>query len=284
MLNSQAPQLSASSQPASSFSIKLTEYLNGKTLDEAVAKLEQEIKKEPAVVEKRFFLFQLMAVLGRWERALQQLQTCVKLGKALAATAHVYGDLVRTETMRAKVFAGEVTPRFLQEPSAWCAGVVQALALQAQNRIDEADQARSAAFDQVPECSGTLNTPDGQHNFAWLVDADSRLGPILEVILNGQYMWLAMDQVKSIEVAPPHDLRDLVWTIAEITLKEGDTVSAFIPTRYPQSETADDATRLARTTTWREVGATATIGLGQRIWMTDAQDVALFDCRKIAFN
>jgi type VI secretion system protein ImpE len=263
---------------------KLTDYLNGKTLAEAVTQLEQEIKKQPTAVEKRFFLFQLMVVMGHWERALQQLQTCVKLDKSLAATAHVYGDLVRTETIRAKVFAGEVPPRFLQEPPVWCAGIVQALALQAQNRIEEADQARSAAFDRLIECSGNLTTKDGQFSFDWLVDADSRLGAILEVILNGQYMWLAMDQVKSIEVAPPHDLRDLVWTIAEITLKEGDTLSAFIPTRYPHSEDTDDATRLARTTTWREVGTTTTIGSGQRMWMTNEMDLALFDCRKIIFN
>lgn len=263
---------------------KLTDYLHGRTLKEAVSQLEQEIKKQPAVVEKRFFLFQLMAVLGEWERALQQLQTCVKLDKSMAATAHVYGDLVRTEVTRAKVFSGEMPPRFLQEPPVWCAGVVYALALQAQNRIEDADQARSAAFNQVPECSGTLSVEDEQHTFAWLVDADSRLGPILEVVLNGQYMWLAMSQVHSIEVAPPHDLRDLVWTIAEITLKDGDTVSAFIPTRYPHSETADDVARLARSTTWQEVGTTATIGLGQRMWMTDKADFALFDSRKVVFN
>jgi type VI secretion system protein ImpE len=76
----------------------------------------------------------------------------------------------------------------------------------------------------------------------------------------------------------------LVWTIAEITLKDGDTVSAFIPTRYPHSETADDAARLARSTRWQEVGTTATIGLGQRMWMTDKADFALFDSRKIVFN
>jgi type VI secretion system protein ImpE len=263
---------------------KLTDYLDGKKLEEAVSQLEQEIKKQPAIVEKRFFLFQLMVVLGQWERALQQLQTCVKLDKTLAATVHVYGDLVRTEVARAKVFSGEVPPRFLQEPPVWCAGVVHALALQAQGHIDDADRTRSEAFDQVPECSGTISTQEMQQSFAWLVDADSRLGPILEVILNGQYMWLAMSQVKSIEVALPHDLRDLVWTIAEITLKDGGIISAFIPTRYPNSESGDDAARLARTTTWQEVGTTATVGLGQRMWMTDAADFSLFDSRKIVFN
>jgi type VI secretion system protein ImpE len=263
---------------------KLADYLHDKTLEQAVSQLEQEIKKQPAAVEKRFFLFQLMVVLGQWERALQQLQTGVKLDKTLAATAHVYGDLVRTEVTRAKVFAGEILPRFLQEPPTWSAGVVHALALHSQGRIEDADQARSEAFDQVPDYSGTISTKETQHSFAWLSDADSRLGPILEVILNGQYMWLTMNQIKSIEIAPPHDLRDLVWTIAEITLKDGDVISAFIPTRYPNSESADDSAKLARTTTWQEIGATATIGLGQRMWMTDTADFALFDSRKIVFN
>lgn len=263
---------------------KLDHYLDGKTLAQAVNQLEQEIKKQPAAVEKRFFLFQLMIVLGQWERALQQLQTSTKLNKALAATAHVYGDLVRTEVLRAKVFAGEILPRFLQEPPVWCAGIVQALALNAQGRIEDADQTRSEAFEKVPECSGVISTEEKQCSFTWLVDADSRLGPILEIILNGQYMWLAMTQIKSIEVAQPHDLRDLVWSIAEITLKDGDIISAFIPTRYPKSESADDSVKLSRTTTWQEVGTTVTIGLGQRMWMTDTNDFALFDSRKIVFN
>lgn len=263
---------------------KLADYLSGNSLTDVVSQVEQEIKKQPAAIEKRFFLFQLLAVLGDWQRALQQLQTCVKLDKALAPTAHVYGDLVRTETTRAKVFAGEHAPHFLQEPSQWCGGMVQALSLQTQGHIADADAARSDALGQAPECAGHLTTKEGEHSFDWLVDADSRLGPILEVIVSGQYMWLPLDQVQSIEVSHPHDLRDLVWTIAEITLKGGDTLSAFIPARYPGSETGEDNIRLSRLTTWQEVGETGTFGLGQRMWMTDQMDVALFDCRKITFK
>lgn len=264
---------------------KFTDYLHGRSLQEVVEQLEQEIKKQPAAVEKRFFLFQLMVVMGRWERALQQLQICVKLDKTLAATAHVYGDLVRAEVFRSKVFSGDTVPRFLQEPPTWCASLLQALNLQAQNLIDDADQMRSGALNQVPECSGVIHSRDNQqHIFTWLADADSRLGPIMELILNGQYMWLAMDQVKSIEIEPPHDLRDVVWAIAEITLKDGGVVSAFIPARYPNSERAEDNVRLALITNWHDIGTTATVGLGQRMWMTDVADFSLFDNYKIVFN
>ena len=45
---------------------KFTDYLHGRSLQEAVEQLEQELKKQPAAVGKRFFLFQLMVVMGQW--------------------------------------------------------------------------------------------------------------------------------------------------------------------------------------------------------------------------
>jgi type VI secretion system protein ImpE len=53
--------------------------------------------------------------------------------------------------------------------------------------------------------------------------------------------------------------------------------------RYPGSELADDAIRLARESRWREEGKTGVFGLGQKTWMTDAGDVGLLDLRVITF-
>lgn len=274
-----------SQQNGNPSSSRFSDYLSDKTLVEVVKQLEQEIRKQPTVIEKRLFLFQLMVVMGEWQRALQQLQVCVGLDKEMASVAHIYGDLVRSEFYRNKVFSGEISPRFLQEPPTWCAGFLRSLVLQAQNSVEKADQVRSEALNQIPECSGVIYDRDNnQYTFAWLIDADSRLGPIIELILNGQYMWLALNQIKKIRIEPPYNLCDVVWVAAEITLKNGDEVSAFVPVRYPHSETANDGVKLARITTWCDVGATATIGMGQRMWMTDIADFSLLDTNNIVFN
>ena len=41
---------------------------------EALQSLQAEIRKAPADASLRVFLFQLLAVLGQWERALTQLR------------------------------------------------------------------------------------------------------------------------------------------------------------------------------------------------------------------
>ena len=48
--------------------------LNQGNLTQALAELQDQIKKEPSNPKLRVFLFQLLAVSGQWERALVQLK------------------------------------------------------------------------------------------------------------------------------------------------------------------------------------------------------------------
>ena len=89
--------------------------------------------------------------------------------------------------------------------------------------------------------------------FAWIADADERLGAVLEAISTAATSGCRSSACRRIETDPP-DLRDTVWLPARLTLANGATVTASIPTRYPGSEAAgDDALRLARNTEWRQL-------------------------------
>ena len=46
-------------------------------------------------------------------------------------------------------------------------------------------------MDDAPTAAGTVNG----RRFEWIADADSRLGPMLEVIINGRYGWLPMASI-----------------------------------------------------------------------------------------
>ena len=83
----------------------------------------------------------------------------------------------------------------------------------------------------------------------------------------------------------PIDLRDAVWTPAEIKLANGGDIVALIPTRYAGT-TADgsDAEKLARATQWKDVGADTYTGLGQRLLTTDLGDTALMDVRLLEMD
>ena len=50
------------------------DYLRSGQLDEALTSLREAVKKSPADAKLRIFLFQLLCVVGSWDKALTQLQ------------------------------------------------------------------------------------------------------------------------------------------------------------------------------------------------------------------
>ncbi len=75
---------------------------------------------------------------------------------------------------------------------------------------------------------------DGQP-FEWIADADSRLGPVLEAVINGRYYWVPFSRLSRIQIEPPEDLRDMVWMPAHLQFENGGESVALIPTRYQGS-------------------------------------------------
>jgi type VI secretion system protein ImpE len=257
---------------------KAEQWLRLGDLQEALKDLQAHIRREPANSGLRVFLFQLLAVRGDWTRALAQLDVAVELDKKAGPLAQVYREAIRCETARAEVFAGRQNPLVLGEPPAWLAILFEALRLDAQTHYAHAAELRGLAFEQAEAVSGEI---DGQP-FQWIADADSRLGPVAEVIINGQYYWVPFQRIQQIHFEPPVDLRDLIWAQARFILDNGGEAFGLIPVRYPGSETApDSALALSRKTEWRELSETVFAGLGQRILATDAAEYALLELRHI---
>jgi type VI secretion system protein ImpE len=246
-----------------------------------LAALQADLRRRPEDVRQRVFLVQLLMVLGDWERALTQLGVLKELDATTLPMVHSYGAAIQCERLRAAVFRGERSPLLFGEPEPWMAEMVRAVGLQAQGLVSEAAALRAGALEAAPATPGTLNgTP-----FEWLADADPRLAPLLEVLLNGNYYWVPLQRVREIRVEAPADIRDLVWLPAEFVWTNGGEASGFIPTRYPGSESSsDDAIRLARKTDWAGVGADDAIGLGQRLLATNETELPLLELRSITFE
>lgn len=246
--------------------------------EQALARLQEQVRKDPSNPKLRVFLFQLLAVLGHWGRSLTQLKLAGELDAANLLMAQTYREAVLCEVLRGEVFAGKRSPLIFGDPQPWLALLVEALRLDAENQVAEAAHLRGQAFEQAPAEAGTINGQD----FAWIADADSRLGPVLEGIVNGRYYWIPFNRIRSIEIDQPADLRDLVWMPALFTWVNGGQASGLIPTRYPGSETSTDPQiRLSRRTEWLELASDAYRGLGQRILATNNEDYGLMDVRKI---
>jgi type VI secretion system protein ImpE len=195
--------------------------------------------------------------------------------------AQIFRPVIECEMLRAEVFAGKRTPLIFGEPQEWIGLLVQAGIHLAEGRFDAAGELRSQAFDLAPASAGKLN----DQPFEWIADADSRLGPLLEVILEGKYYWVPFSRIARIEIEKPVDLRDLIWIPARFTWTNGGAVSAHIPVRYPGSEhAADDTLRLSRQTAWKEQGPDCFVGLGHRILTTSGAEHPLLECRTIELN
>ncbi len=266
------------------------EALRDGDVDQALADLQDEVRAFPDEPRHRIFLFQLLSVLGRWDRALTQLQVVRDLDPGAVAMVRTYEAVLRCEMLRRGVFAGERTPMILGDPAPWMAQLVEALRLSAQGDYAASQRLRGEAYDQAPVSTGKLSiSSDPQFGsgesdaaFAWLADADTRLGPMLEVIVNGRYYWAPIQRIARIDIDPPEDLRDIVWLPARfLWTNEGQAVG-MIPTRYPGSDASDDPqVRLARRTEWREAGQGVYEGMGQRVLATDQGEYAIMNVRRI---
>jgi len=243
----------------------------------ALALLQEQVRDRPGDARLRIFLFQLLSVLGQWERALNQLKVASSLDPAALAMEQTYSDAVRCETVRDGVFGGTRAPLVFGEPEQWLALLIESLLLAGRGEEAQGRELRARAFEEAPASSGTL---DGRA-FEWIADADARLGPVMEAVINGRYYWVPFARLSRIEIEPPTDLRDLVWTPAHLEFANGGEAVALIPTRYPGSHAAEGPVALARKTIWEETAAGVHVGLGQRIWTTEADEVPLMQVRAV---
>ncbi len=253
------------------------DYLRAGRLKDSLQTLQQSVRGNAADPKLRVFLFQLLCALGDWERALNQLEVLASFGPQTTMLARVFQPVVQCERLRGKVFSGEHTPIIFGQPEEWMGLLVRANELFAKGNSDAAAALRERAFAEAP---GTAGKIDGVP-FEWIADADPRLGPMLEVILDGHYYWVPFSRIQRIAIEKPSDLRDLVWIPAQFVWANGGEASGHIPTRYAHTEKSeDDQLRLARKTDWVERGG-VTVGFGQRLLVTDQGDHPLLECRII---
>jgi type VI secretion system protein ImpE len=247
-------------------------------LVEALAQLQQKVRQDPANAESRVFLFQLLSVLGDWDRAMTQLSVCGELDAGTLAMVQTYREAVQCEVLREQIFAGTKAPLIFGKPGQWVALLLEAVKLTATGHHEQAQEVRAEAFESASATSGRID----DQPFEWIADADLRLGPMLEAIVNGRYCWVPFDHIRTINIEEPADLRDRVWMPAYFTWSNGGETVGLIPTRYPGSHLSDDPQiRLAAKTDWRELPAETYLGEGQRLLATDGGEFPLMDIRVI---
>ncbi len=244
----------------------------------ALEGLTAAVKARPAEPRLRIFLAQLLCVLGQWERAHTQLNVAADLQPDAGSMREMVGHALRCEKIRAAVFAGRRSPMVFGQPDEWLALLIESILQAGSGNPDLSHSLAQRAFDQAPATSGML---DG-HPFAWIADADSRLGPVLEAMVNGRYYWIPFSRLARIAFEPVVDLRDRVWIPATLAFANGGEAIAMVPVRYPGTEASEDGGLLmAAKTEWQDLGEERYAGLGQRVLVTDNGEHDLLSVRLI---
>src|ERR1035437_1280604 len=142
-------------------------------LDQAVQALGAELRDNPGDVQRRTFLFELLCFAGAYDRAEKHLDVLAQGGKDAQLGALLYEGALHAERTRSELFQKREYP--LAKPAA-------------------------------AELTGTLN---GQP-FESFEEGDQRLGARLEVYAPGQYMWLPLEHIASIEMDAFKHVRELL--------------------------------------------------------------------------
>jgi type VI secretion system protein ImpE len=256
------------------------ELIKAGDIEGALHELQQRVRKQPADPGNRIFLFQLMAVLGQWKRALTQLDVVNDLDKSVWPLVHAYREAINCEMHREAVFQGKSKPLVLGEPQQWMALLIEAQRAFARGEMNAFADLNGQAFELAPASGGRINDVP----FEWLADADQRFGPVLELIFNGHYYWAPLDAIKLLRTEEPTDLRDLVWLPAEVTWANGGQNMVMLPARYPLLSGVGQDYLLCRKTDWQDRGNEVFEGIGQRMIATDQSDYPLLQVRSIEFD
>jgi type VI secretion system protein ImpE len=261
--------------------MEAAELLRQGKLNEALEALSNQVRSDPSNAKHRVFLFQLLCVLGKWDRALTQLNVAGEVDPKNLLMAEVCRQALQCEALRKEVFAGKKLPLVFGQPQEWVGWMIQANQHSAQGHFREAQELRDRALEAAPAVAGRIN----DNGFDWVADADPRLGPILEAIIEGRYFWIPFQNINQIKIEKPVDLRDVIWAPANFVWSNGGAAVGFIPARYAGSEDVDDSgVRLGRKTDWIERGTSFAVPVGQRLFATDQGEYPMLEVRALTLG
>jgi len=263
--------------------VRAKELLDANQLSAAIAELNQDVKSHPADSRLRTFLFELLCFAGEYERAERQLDVIGHQNESAGTGIgiEVYRQLLKADKARQRWFAEGLKPTFLLEPPSWIQHQLEAGNRLRGQQAEEAKALLQEAAHSRPKLTGLVNGKP----CADFRDSDDRLGPVLEVFLRENYVWLPFEQVKKITIPPPRQLRDLLWIPATIEAGEGAAGQVYLPVLYVGSHREDnDQLRLGRITDWRGLGDGLAGGAGQKTFLVDDRELSLLEIREMEFQ
>ncbi len=240
-------------------------------LPAAIAAVTAEIKAKPRESGLRWLMSEMLLFSGEIERADRALDAVIADEPSPAVLE--FRKLLRAEEIRRQVFREGRVPKFQgDEATPAQTAAMRALTLSRQGDAAGAAAAAAEAESLRPRIAGSHNdTP-----FDDLRDADDIFAPMIEILTTaGEYMWVPVERLASLEFDAPRRPRDLYWRRCRLELKDSTEGVVYMPVVYPWSDPATEAQyRLGRATDWPDPQGGPQRGLGQRLFLAGEDAVA----------
>jgi len=245
----------------------VTEWLEQGDLTMAIKQAQENVADRPRAEGERFLLFELTILQEDFEEAMVQLNMLRELSPQLSDAAEFYLGLVEAELRRnAFLQKGDGGVGFVVEPPDWAGDFCRACQSLLAGRGAEASSLLQEAWRKVPPVSGTLN---GEREFTSFRDADDVLGPFLEAIVPGAWLWMPFSQIQSVSFTEPKGYQEIIWRPAEVVMRNGWSGEVWVPSVYSGTGERTDHEKLGRMTMFDYPAPGISRGYGQRDFKID---------------
>ena len=264
----------------------LQHLLANATLSETLADVTRQIQANPANADLRAAFVQLLCLSGNWTRAQTQLQSWLALSPQAQPTVTLLQQAIAGELQRDAVLRGEADPVLPGSAWHWCDTLLAALQAETAGDVARGSALRAEALNLAAANPGTATQQDQPTAFSWLMDGDSRFGPVCEVINQGRYYWIPFAAIREMQFQAPASVTDLVWRHTRVQLVDGSEQVCQIPARYPLLAASDERFLRASVTEWQPLGDDPDqfIGQGQKMWLSDSAEFSLLSLQQVAFD
>jgi len=242
-------------------------------LREAIDLQERLVLDRPDDADGRLLLTELLLFAGSIDAAGAQLAAIPEQLPGMAEFIFAYRQLLGAAKKRQRLF-DDVDPQFLLDPPDHLSLRLQALDALRKNQLERAVDLLDEADSRATWVTGHV---DGRE-VEGVRDGDDLFGPLLELLVDDRYVWIAWEQIERLRLSKPESLRDHLFMPASLVVVDSAERQVHLPALYPDSHrVADDDLRLGRATDWIATAGGPTRGIGQRILTFGAEELTLFD-------
>jgi type VI secretion system protein ImpE len=261
-------------------SVDIQSLLQEDKLDEAIAAMNDAVRANPADVNRRANLVELLCYAGNLERADKLLDAISSLDPSTGIGVALFRQLVRAEQARQQFYTEGRMPEFLRTPDA-----AVALELRAAVSLRQGEVAEAAALIEERDAlrapiSGTV---DGVA-FDDFRDLDDICSAHLEVLTsNGKYYWVPFTSIVKIDFHKPERRRDLLWRGAFLTLHDDPDGEVYIPTVYFAADSTPSQ-RLGHETDFVGGDGAPISAKGLRSFLVGEESKTILELGKVTFT